>query len=574
MKKIISLLFIISISIGCKKDPLDVLPDGRVTNITDLFKDNDQTGAYLNACYSNIQPYGIQYYFYEMLASFTDDAHDDDAPTENLPSQQWYGGALTTTTNPLNNANAGGSYNYFAIGYQGIRHCNVFLANIGTATVLSPTDKARWAAEAKVLRAFYYLELIKKYGGVTIETAPASLTDDFATVKRNTFDECVQLIVKDCQAAVAEPALPWRITLEGDRARFTKAVAYAIMSEATLFNASPLWNPTNDATKWQQAASISKDALTQLTANGYQLASNFSNYFITTPDVSASPADKETILQIKNSGGINLMQYLNGIPSVASFKSGSVPSQELVDAFEMINGQQPILGYSDADHLKPIINPASGYSESNPYINRDPRFYATVYYNNAFYGNINGVPHNMQNYIGGADGISQSNRRFTHSGYYLAKFVDPSLYQAQGGSASWKRFRLAEIYLNYAEAENEANGTAPDAYTAVNTVRARATMPPLTGLSQADLRQRIRNERRVEMAFEEPRFYDTRRWKILNQSDVVSTGMQWTKNTDGTFTGQRIIVDRRVTSADKYLIFPIPATEIAKLPAYTQNPGW
>ncbi len=154
-----------------------------------------------------------------------------------------------------------------------------------------------------------------------IITKEVNIAADFSGLKRNSFDECVRFIVKDCQEAIVEPNLPWRNLVETDRARMTKAVAYAIMSEATLFNASPLWNPTNDVTKWQQAAAISKDALTQLTANGFQLANNYQNYFITTTDLSANPSDKESIFQIKKVG-VGQMHYYNGIPKILANKAG------------------------------------------------------------------------------------------------------------------------------------------------------------------------------------------------------------------------------------------------------------
>ena len=578
MKKILIFLFFILAVAGCKKDPLNITPDGRVS-LQEIFADNYQTGAYLNACYSDIPSYGTSYYFWTCLAGFSDEAHDNDNPTESLPATTWYNGGLTTLSNPIDNTNSGATGGYYDEGWQGVRHCNVFLANIATANVTSPSDRAQWTAEAHALRAFYYLELIKRYGALPVETAPLSVTTDFSKETRGTYDADVQFIVADCKAAIAEPNLPWHITLEPDRGRMTKAIAYAIMSEATLFNASPLNNPTNDLKKWQQADSVSTAALTQLTANGFQLASDYYTYFISTPDLGNSPADKETIFQIKNSSGIAQIEYFSGIPEGGAYKAGDSPSQELVDSYEMANGQQPITGYSDANHLQPIINPASGYDDKNPYVNRDPRFYATVSYNGSLYGNVNGVPYYIQAYDGGSDGIKDAtgalrDRHYTKNGYYIRKFIDPTTFSGQSGSASWKRFRLAEIYLNLAEAENEANGPTAAAYNAVNTVRARVNMPPLSGLTQDELRKRIRNERRVELAWEEARFYDVRRWKILNQTDLLTTGMEWTQ-TGNTMTNTRIVVDRRpITAEDKYLIFPIPASEMTDLPSFVQNPGW
>lgn len=573
MKQNIILFFLIlTIVSGCKKDPLDITPNGRIS-LADVFKDNNQTAAYLNSCYDYLQEYGGHYFFHTMLAGFSDEAHDNDDPTEGLAASQWYNGSLTPSHNPLDNGGWNG--NYYGNDWDGIRKCNVFLLNIDNATVTSSTDKARWKAEAKVIRAFYYWDLIMRYGGMPIVDKPFDPTTDFASLTRSPFDSCVAFIAKDCDDAIAEPALPWRIsTNESDRARFTKAVAYAIKSEASLFNASPLWNPSNDKSKWQAAATAAQDAITALTnSSNYGLFPDYGRYFITTPDISANPVDNETILEMKRNGNISQWQFLNGCPSVRAYKAGDSPSQELVDSYEMADGQVPITGYSDADHLHPIINPSSGYDDANPYINRDPRFYATVFYNGGFYGNINGGPYYLQSYVGGNDGFLSTDRHFTHNGYYQHKFVNGDLTDGQSSGAKFRKFRMAELYLNLAEAENEANGPTDAAYIAVNTVRARVKMPPLAGLSQDEFRERIHNERRVEFAFEEQRFWDVRRWKVLDKTDQLTTGMKWVKN--GTaLTNTRVVVDRRKSYDSKFLIWPIPLSEISVLPKFTQNPGW
>lgn len=570
MKKIFILILsiVIIFSFGCKKDPLNITPDGRVT-LKDVFADNVQTGAYLNSCYAYIPPYGMSKYFYGLLAGYSDEAHDNDNPTENLGATDWYNGGLTPSHDPFNLW-----VNQDYQEWHGIYKTNTFLANIDNATA-SPADKAKWKAQAKILRAYYYWELIKMYGGMPIVDKPFPLTFDYATLKRNTFDSCVQFIVQDCSEAIAEPQLPWRITTgEADRGRMTKAVAYAIESEATLFNASPLWNPNNDPAKWQQAAEVSKKALDELKANGYALFPDYESYFISTPDVGPNPSDKETIFA-KNStqgfdGSSTGMSYVNG--TLHAYKAGSSPSQEMVDAYEMKNGQQPIIGYSDAAHLQPIINPSSGYNDQDPYKDRDPRFYASVIYNGTYYPFAN---RNIETFVGGADGIRQDDRAYTHNGYYMRKFMDLTLSPTQGSGARWKVYRLAEIYLNLAEAENEANGPDQVAYDAINAIRLRAGMPQLsTGLSKDEFRARVHNERRVELAFEEKRFWDVRRWKILDQTDKTTTGMQWVKDSNGIFKNIRVTVDKRQAWDSKFLIFPIPLTEISNLPAFVQNPGW
>lgn len=577
MKKgILILAFICIAGSGCNKDPLDITPNGRIA-LADVFKDNNQTAAYLNSCYDYLQQYGGNYFFHTMLAGFSDEAHDNDDPTEGLNATRWYNGGLTPTTNPLDGGGTDWAGNYYGKAWSGIRKCNVFLQNIDAATVTSSADKARWKAEAKVLRAFYYWDLIMRYGPMPIVDKPFELTADFAALTRPTFSECVQFISKDCDEAIAEPQLPWRITTnDADRGRFTKAVAYAIKSEATLFNASPLWNPENDKGKWQAAATAAQEAITALTASSnYGLYADYGAYFITTPDIGANPVDNETILEMKRNGNIAQWQFLNGAPSVRAYKAGVSPSQELVDAYEMVDGKIPVMGYSDDDHLKPIINPASGYDDANPYVKRDPRFYATVFYNGGYYGNINGGPYYLQSYVGGADGFLTTDRHFTHNGYYLHKFVNGDLTDVQSSGARYRKFRMAELYLNLAEAENEANGPTAIAYTAVNTVRSRPSvkMPALAGLSQDEFRDRVRNERRVELSFEEQRFWDVRRWKILDKTDKLTTGMKWVKN-GSALTNTRVVVDRRLSYDSKYLIWPIPLSEISVLPKFNQNPGW
>ncbi|MET4082728.1 hypothetical protein ABIB40_002692 [Pedobacter sp. UYP30] len=575
MKQLLSIFFLIVLfSSGCKKDPLDITPNGRIS-VGDVFKDNNQTAAYLNSAYGYLQEYGGHYFFHTMLAGFSDEAHDNDDPTENLAATAWYNGSLTPTTNPLESGGWNG--NYYGNDWSGIRKCNVFLSHIDDANVTNPSDKARWKAEAKVLRAFYYWDLIQRYGGMPVETEAFPLSFDYKTLKRSSFDDCVKFIVKDCDEAIAEPNLPYRITTgEPDRSRFTKAVAYAIKSEALLFNASPLWNPTNDKTKWQAAATAAQQAITDLTTHAnYGLVADYGKYFITTPDLGSDPVDKETLLEMKNNGNISQWQFFAGSPSIRAYKAGPSPSQELVDSYEMADGTVPITGYSDDNHLHPIINAASNYSDSNPYVNRDPRFYATVFYNGGYYGNINGGPYYLQSYVGGADGLLASDRHYTNNGYYLHKFVNGDLVEAQSSGARFKKWRMAELYLNLAEAENEANGPTDIAYSGVNTVRARPSvnMPPLSGLNQNQLRNRIHNERRVEFAFEELRFWDVRRWKILDKTDQLTTGMKWVKN-GASFTNSRIVVDRRKSYADKFLIWPIPLSEISVMPAFAQNPGW
>lgn len=581
MKKIgICLLMFIIMTTGCKKDPLDITPDGRIT-LDDVFKNETQTEAFLNTVYDNIPSYGWKYQFFSYLAGATDEVSDSDIGNEgsNIASQ-WNSGSLTPSNNPLAQAGQGNAANHYPAFWNGIRKANIFLSYIDKAKVTNDIKRARLKAEAKLLRAFYYLELIKQFGAMPLVDRPFENTFDYKSLKRASFQENIDFIVKDCDDAISTSSLPIRITLEPERGRFTKAVAYAIKSQALLYNASPLWNPENNLDKWRAAAEATQTGLTALTANGqYELMDNYGDYFLSQSDINSSPRDRESIFE-RPEASSGTFTIINSIPSKSgAFKAGSCPSQELVDSYDMqASGEPAITGYTDADHLHPIINTASGYSESAPYVGRDPRFYATVWYNGALYDNIQGAIHTIETFAGGSDQLLKSipNRLNTHTGYYLRKFIDPKLQSGQVHNSRWKKYRLAELYLNLAEAENEASGPNKTVYDAIEVVRKRANMPAFpAGLNQVQMRERIRKERRVEFAIEEHRFWDVRRWKILDQTDKAVTGMEITRN-GSNFLYKRFVVERRSAWQDKFRIFPLPIDEVSNIPnfAENQNPGW
>lgn len=585
MKKIFNYLVSVAmvLTAGCGNDPLDIMPDGRLT-LDEVFADEMMAAEYLNTVYDNLNHYGTAYDYWTMLAGYSDEAHDNDFPQDmgRAPSR-WYNGELRPNWNPMDipgtvgNNSPESNGHYYRKSWAAIRQTNVFLANIAKTNFTNPNVKLRLIAEAKTLRGFFYLELIKMYGGMPVVSEPFSESFKFEELRRQSFADCVDFIKQNCDEAIAETQFPLRITTEPERGRFTKAVAHAIRSQALLFAASPLWNTDNDAGRWEAAAAASRASLDALTSSGFALHPSYETYFFSRSDLNNSPSDKETIYEIKPYRAhefSHLMFRMHAIPTLGGDKAGCSPSQELVDAYEMSNGEPAILGYYDEDHLRPIINAGSGYSEANPYLNRDPRFYATVWYNNAYYGEINGRPYHIQSYLGGADGISNLMQR-TKNGYYLRKFRNPAQLDPNTGTALFKKYRLGEIYLNFAEAANEASGPTAEVYSAINTVRGRVGMPDLPeGLTKDQMRERIHRERRVELAFEEHRIWDVRRWKILDQTDKLTTGIEWTRNADATFTGKRIVAGRRKSWTDNHLIIPIPLSELILMPLWEQNPGW
>jgi hypothetical protein len=587
MKKYKFILFsIISILIlfpACE-EALDFQNDGRIT-MDQVFKDRRKIQGYLNSCYNyDVKPPIAR-------ASYSDEAEDSDVNNPDSKFSGWYAGAATASTF--------GSYafdNPWGNLYQGIRKCNIFLENIPTADAYGIEDtKIGWEAQARTLRALYYLQLIKRYGGVPLIKEPVETTHDYSADERASFSEVVQFILDECDKALEAPAtesgFPWEI-FENQYGIMTRAVAYAIKSQAVTYAASPLWS---DGTfTWEDATAINKEALAQCLTHDYELfdlqpsadaAQNaYADYFIRTSN-DRRAADKETIYR----GARMSIWRLAGLPTNPGVeKAGPSPSQELIDSYEMANGMPPILGYSDENHLNPVINTESGYDPNNPYENRDPRFYASIYYNGAVRNLDDPGGKKIETFAGGEEQLSETDRKYTKTGYYIRKFNNYKSGINNESDGENRIFRLAELYLNFAESAYQSHG--PDdqidlgagismsARDAVNAIRERADMPPLpSGLSVQDFEKRYRNERRVELAFEGHRFFDVRRWKILNVTDNFVTGMRIMKDGEE-YTYERFKLTDRQVYSDKYLIYPIPEDEVLKILELTgenwQNSGW
>lgn len=561
---------------------IDEIDDGRITD-EQVFSNPKKVAGYLNYCYANLTGRGDMLSGNTLMASFCDEAFDV-MNLQNGVAEQWESGRVTAFNNPIS------SPEHWSNSYEGIRKCNKFLANIDKAVTYDDEQREGYRAQAYGLRAFYYLNLIKNFGAVPIELTNTGIDFDYATLKKATFAECARQIISDCQKVLEVPEsnsyITWFSgTADNDRSRFSKGMACAIMSEAALYAASPL---NNDGTfTWAEAADVTGKALKQCLAHGYELFTTqpldkaalnaYDLYFITRSDVQGV-SDKETIMEARNQ--LSIWSY-SGLPIITGqTKAGSCPSQELIDSYETKSGVMPILGYSDEDHLQPIINPkATGYSEKNPYANRDPRLEATIYHYNSLF-NLDGSS-KVDTRPTGTCATSETSVLNTRTGYYLKKFNNYKSDRSANYDGYMKIFRLAELYLNYAEALNEAStGTTPqEALDAINAVRGRVNMPGIaSGISVEDFRTRVRNERRVEFAFEEQRFYDVRRWKILDQDKVI-TGIKVIPGVLGRVTYQRVLIDKnRVANTDKYLRLPVPGDEAIKLKSRTgidfQNAGW
>ncbi|MFN0292352.1 RagB/SusD family nutrient uptake outer membrane protein [Pedobacter helvus] len=462
--------------------------------------------------------------------------------------------------------------------YEGLRKVNLFLTNLADAQII-PTDgltvaedKSRLEGQAYFLRALFHFELVKRYGAVTLATRVFS-KDENLNLPKNTYKECLDQIVADCDKAIASniPVFTRETTANkfawrtGDYGRATKTAAMGLKSRMLLYAASPQF-ATQSGVTWQQAANAAKDIID---LNVHSLRSNYTNVF----NFGADSYNVEVLFATRAQNRNDIEQQQAPI-SFDGATGRTNPTQELVDAFETTNG-------------KLITDPSNtSYSETNPYANRDPRLALTVNYNGrVFKGKA------VQTYVGGADGLNR-NINATKTGYYMRKFLsEAATWNQQSNTLArrpWVVQRYAEILLNYAEALNEAQGitAVTEVLRVVNLIRARSgvAMPALqtsnpsgngyVALTKEAIRERIHNERRVELCFEGHRFYDVRRWKegeIYFNKPV--TGMRITIDGSGATTYTRFEVENRVFQAKNYL-YPFSQNTINRQPALIQNTGY
>lgn len=541
--KIFFILFLILFPFlwGCNK----TLESGPLEDISLnlVFDSKDSLGVNAQAFLYNI--YGYLPDGYNRVDGNVLDAGDDDAiPSAiNQAVEDFSLGKINPYTLPDN---------IWDNSYAAIRNVNIFLANIDVVPLNLSGEKEQWKAEARVLRAIAYFELIKRWGGVPIIGDTVYNANEKIAITRNSFDDCVNYISTQIDSAKNYLPLSYNATYFG---RITRGAALAVESRVLLYAASLLNNPTDNLSKWK-AAAVAADSVMQLGI--YSLDNSFN-------DVFTSRKNSEVILAHYTSPNSTVEQDNGPIGSPRGDKGLTSPTQELVDAFEMSNGDS-------------ITDPASGYDPQKPYANRDPRLASTVFYNGQ-----NWLGRTVQTYDGGIDrpaGYGNATSGETRTGYYMRKFLSASGSQSSYSNTEhdFPIIRYAEILLNYAEAENEAVGPDASVYAAINAIRKRAGLNPYSlpaGLSQSAMRSRIHHERRVEMAFEEQRFWDIRRWRIAaSVLNGTLHGMQITQNSNNTFTYKVVNAENTSFDASKMYLYPIPYKETISNRSLTQNPNW
>lgn len=587
MRKLyIFIILIASICTSCDS-AFDYDADDRY-DYDSIFDDYSKAGRYLNTCYGSIVDYTRWSGCGNFIAVMTDEAHD----AFNTRPLNYYADEVSSSNEII-------MPGHYTTLYTGIRHCNVFLERIDDVERFNiESYKSRWTGEAYMIRAHLYWMLIKRYGPMPIVKETFPLDYDYSQLSKPTFQECVQAVLDDIDLAMAEPELLWRIEGTNESESMTHAIGYATKSQITLFSASPLWNEDNDKDLWKTALDTSNEAIEQLEAHEFEMhnpestsavgADAYQDVFFSAMTAENGIHNKEAIYQLK----ARLTAWtVCGVPLLKDSgvtASGISPVQELVDAYETTDGK-PILNleqpYLDANHLIPNYNPealvANGglYDPENPYENRDSRLHSSIICNGD-YQNPYKQTNQVFTYIGGNCGTNSSNSLYTSSGYYLRKFISWDSSSTDGSlDGYWCHYRMAEMYLNRAEAELEYYGEATaQAYEDVNKVRARAGQPDLpAGLSYDEFKLRLRNERRVELVFEEHRYFDLRRWKINQDYEGLVTRMDITYVGPDSYKYTRAVLSERAVTDDKYRLWPVPIAEENMMRTYgfeIQNPGW
>lgn len=472
--------------------------------------------------------------------------------------------------------------NVWGTMYTAIRASNVFLKESAGQTFPEQQynnlykniilQYNNYPYEARFLRAFFYFELVKRYKNIPLIITVLT-PEEAVNVDQASFEEVINFIVSECDAI--SPILPttysnFSTALETGRA--TKGAAMALKARALLYAASPLHNTPTDLVLWEKAARAAKDIID---LNLYSLTTGYANNF----NILAISPVPELIFERRNAVS-NDFERRNFPIGYEGGNTGTCPTQNLVDAYEMARNGLPALTTNSSGY-----NPNSPYSTAGTSA-RDSRLGQTVIVNGSVWKN---KP--VLTYFGGTNGLPIFNA--TKTGYYLKKYViegvnlDPKLPTGiTTREHTWNIFRYGEVLLNYAEAMNEAYGGPGNASTlgmtalqAVNLVRRRAN-PSFAGflfpagMSQDAFRTKLRNERRVELAFEDHRFWDIRRWKIGKETEDIYA-MNITRDENSIFTYERKLLEKRTFDENKMYLYPIPLSEILKSNnKLKQNPGW
>ena len=586
-----SLLLLVALA-GCKKNVLDNVNKANLTEVTQ-WASQGNADIFLNDLYDNLPNL---YNSPENLDDFTDD-NDAGIYYGSWNFKQGIIDASSTNYSIWGGAAGPADLDKYNWGdaYTTIRKCNTFIQEVNKYKGnFTQTWINQRMDEVRYLRAFYYTNLFLHIGGVPIITAPQAIGTDSASlyVKRSTFEQTLNFLVTSLDTVVKNGNLPVKYS-QGDAnaGRATLGAAAMLEGWLQLYAASPAYNagtpavgsdPNHvagfgnfDITRWAAAAATFKSFITKW-GNGapYGLFTDPSALWY-----EANKYNSEVIFDrqaVANIIGSTYEQFGGPVYVLGAYYTyGNYdPTQELVDQFFMANG-------------KAITDPTSGYDPQHPYVGREPRFYDWIVYDGAPYfqtwmPKVDTIYTRIDKLHPSKNEIDFGSSDVSNTAYYFKKKLNPLAKPGNGASsgANFIYYRYAEVLLGYAEAQNEAVGPDASVYAAINPIRVRAGLPVLTpGLSQAAMRTAIAQERRVELCFEDKRFYDIIRLGIASTVMNVDKHAMKITNTSpaddkGVWQYQVVPLNHPHTFLQKMYLDPIPQPVLARNPRLVQNPGY
>lgn len=597
---------------GCKKY-LDKMPDDQLT-MEMIFNDKIRTEDWLAGVYSGVPS--------PMFGYFKDQGYNIMGDDLTIPAE-WspfgWKNVYSYTVGDWNSSSAWNPYYWVELPKR-IRSGLIFLENVKPLPGVTPEDVEIMKGQVRFLIAYYYSLMIELYGPIpfkpgVIESVGAPPSEFMTT--QTPYDTVANWI--DAELKEVSTKLPAIYPNQHDWGKATSIMALAIRARTLLFAASPLYNgnpdfqnwknangnnmfnSTYDVEKWTRAANACKELIDAAESAGYQLYYEYNSDGTIDPFMSYynlslrkfSDGNREIIFGRPDNPDLNgwLAHHL---PIGIGGNGGMGVTQELVDAFYMKNGL-PIAdpnsgyverGFSTQDEARPTKWKGGGPIQGtvttagtfNMYVNREPRFYVSVIFDGAWLG----VDRRKAEFVqGGRD------TRFSfdapQNGYNVRKAVSLDVFPRENrfNYQPGILYRLAEAYLSYAEALNESSPNNSDILKYVNLVRARAGIPPLTaGMSQSQMREAIRNERRIEFNCEGIRFHDIRRWKIGEETlNKPLFGMNFSGNARSDDPNnpnaffKRTFYKNKMFNKKMYL-WPVPQAQIDINPNLVQAPGY
>lgn len=502
-------------------------------------------------------------------------------------------------TNSRDDYWAEGSEFRFETIWKAIRVCNLSIKNIDRISGATEEQKAKILGTAYFLRGHFYFMLLQGWGGMPYITEPMEPNQDM-DMPRLTYLETARKIAEDFETAA--PYLPLVVDA-ADWNRPSQMAAIAYKAKALVWGASPFSNPDNNQTVWQEAAVATGKAIDVAEKSGYYKLVELANFKKMFVDVDADALQEVIFGRLFNNVWCNKGPYYCGIKSTdfgASWTGAESVTENLAQSFAWSNGE-PV------DPTTNEYKTAPFYGDGVTHTGRDPRFYQSLLFNGATTPEVAAVGRKVEIWNNSFNKVVAKelvvnaqfigNSGYTITGYYNYKLWSPAFIKAGNYTNLMTNYiRLADLYLYYAEAANRAWGTnaAPQgipgftmtAVQSLNKIRTRAQMPEYSDASPSpwlkvgsvtEFEAKVRNESRVETAFEEKRFYDLRRWRMLTDPSVLLTKGLYIERTAANsynYTVVPLAETYNLKYQERHYLFKIKPANTYLGPDFIQNPGW